>query len=170
LPGSFHWHARRRDAAVAVFSVLVVTIHWFGVLSLALMCFGALASYGRRWRDGLRLIAPSAAGLVALVACVPMLISQRATSNGVLVVAPLSTAQVGVMVRLFALSTVPMLAAILLVLDGLRDETLQPRRRSASVRRFETRPGRPGFPGADAIVLIGVSIVLQPSLLDRMRS
>jgi hypothetical protein len=161
-------HPRRRDAAVAVFSVFVVTIHWFGVLSLALMCFGALAAYGRRWRDGLRLIAPSVAGLVALVACVPMLISQRATTNGVLWVAPLSTAQVGVMVRLFALSTVPMLAVILLVVDSLRDDTLQPSVMT-NIRQALRDPGLAALASLALmpIVLIGVSIALQPSLLDR---
>jgi hypothetical protein len=159
---------RVRVAAQAVLSVLLVTIHWFGVLSLGLMCFGALASYGRRWREGLRLIAPSAVGLIVLLACMPMLISQRATSNGVLWVAGLSAAQVGVMLRLFALSTVPMLAAVLLVVDGLRDAALQPSAMT-NVRAALRDPSLAALTSLALmpLVLIGVSVVLQPSLLDR---
>lgn len=157
-----------RMTITALFSVFLVTIHWFGVLSLVLMCFGALASYGRRWREGLRLIAPSAAGLVALVACVPMVISQRATTTGVLWVAELSTGQVGAMVRLFVLSTVPVLALILLVVDGLRDEISQPSA-TANVRRALRDPSLAALTSLALmpLALIGVSVVLQPSLVGR---
>jgi hypothetical protein len=161
-------HPRRRDIAVAVFSVALVTIHWFGVLSLGLMCFGVLASHGRRWRDGLRLIAPSAVGLIALVACVPMVVSQRATTTGVLWVPELSTGQVGAMVRLFVLSTVPVVAAILLVVDGLRDETSQPSA-AAGIREALQDSSVAALTSLALmpLTLIVVSVVLQPSLVGR---
>jgi hypothetical protein len=157
-----------RMTLIALFSILLVTIHWFGVLSLGLMCLGALASYGRRWREGLRLIAPSAAGLVALVACVPMVMSQRATTTGVLWVAELSTGQVGAMVRLFVLSTVPVLALILLLVDGLRDEISQPSA-AANVRQALRDPSLAALTSLALmpLALIGVSVVLQPSLVGR---
>lgn len=68
---------RRRDVIIAVASVLLCTVHWYGVITLGLMCGGAIASYGRRWREGLRLVAPGAAGVLALMALVPLAVRQR---------------------------------------------------------------------------------------------
>src|SRR5437764_807750 len=97
-----------RRVTQALFSIFLVTIHWFGVLSLGLMVGGAMATRGRDWRSGLRIVAPSAAGFIALIVCAPMAIAQRsaATGAGALWVPELSAAQVGVVVRLFFLTTV----------------------------------------------------------------
>jgi hypothetical protein len=67
--------SRRREAAQAIASVALVTIHWFGVLALGVMASAAVLSRGSRWRNGLRLVAPSAMGLVALAACIPLVCS-----------------------------------------------------------------------------------------------
>jgi len=161
-------HPRRRDAALAVFSVLLVTIHWFGVVSLGLMCFGALMVCRRRWRDGLRLVAPSAAGLIALFACIPMVISQRATSNGVLWVPELNSAQIDVMLRLFFLTTVPVLAVILLLVDVLRETSEHP----SVIMNVRGALGDPGIAALASlalmpVALVVISVLLQPSMLDR---
>ena len=161
-------HPRRRDAAQAVFSVLLVTIHWFGVLSLGVMCFGVLFAFRHRLREGLRLVAPSVAGFIALVACIPMVIAQRATSNGVLWVPELSGAQIGVMIRLFFLTTVPVLAVILLLIDGLRDTSDRPTV-TASIRGALRDPGLAALVSLALmpLTLIVISVLLQPSMLDR---
>lgn len=70
--------SRRRDVAVAVWAVLLCMTHWLAVLSLGLMSVGALASFGRDWRAGLRRIAPAAAGFVVLALSVPLVLAQRA--------------------------------------------------------------------------------------------
>ena len=161
-------HPRRRDAAQAVFSVLLVTIHWFGVLSLGVMCFGVLFAFRHRLREGLRLVAPSVAGFIALVACIPMVIAQRATSSGVLWVPELSGAQIGVMIRLFFLTTVPVLAVILLLIDGLRDTSDRPTV-TASIRGALRDPGLAALVSLALmpLTLIVISVLLQPSMLDR---
>jgi hypothetical protein len=161
----------RRDASMAIASILLVTIHWFGVLSLGLM--GVAAMLARRpWRLGVRLVAPGIAGLVALALCVPLVLAHRAGAVEVdaLWVPPLSAAQIGVMVRLFFLSTVPVLAIVLLLIDALREPGTRPA--AADVGGVQSSLRDPSIAallslGLFPVVLIVVSIVLQPSMLDR---
>lgn len=69
--------SRRRDALVAIFSVLIPMSHWLAVLSLGLMCAGTVAARGPAWRDGLRRVAPAAAGFVVLAIASPLVFGQR---------------------------------------------------------------------------------------------
>jgi hypothetical protein len=160
----------RRDATEAIASILLATIHWFGVLSLGLMCVAAVLAGGPRWRAALRLVTPSAAGFLALAACIPLVLAHRAgaVQVGALWVQPLSTAQVGVIVRLFFLSTVPVLCVVLLLIDGLRDSRSQP----SAVANLQSSLRDPSLAALASLalfpaVLVVVSIVLQPSMLDR---
>jgi hypothetical protein len=159
-----------RMASTALFSIFLVTIHWFGVLSLGLMVAGAMATRGRDWRAGLRIVAPGAAGFIALVVCAPMAIAQRsaATGAGALWVPELSAAQIGVIVRLFFLTTVPVVAVILLLVDGLRETGERPSVGS-SIRSALRDPGVAALASLALmpVTLIVVSVVLQPSMLDR---
>ena len=70
--------SRRRDVALAVLSVLLCLTHWLAAGTLILMCAGAVATFGRDWRAGLRRVAPAAAGLVAVILSIPLVRSQRA--------------------------------------------------------------------------------------------
>ena len=70
-------HSRRRDTLVAIFSVLLPMSHWLAVLSLGLMCVGAVAAYGPAWRTGLRRVAPAIAGFVVLAIASPLVFGQR---------------------------------------------------------------------------------------------
>ena len=71
--------ARRfRTAYVATASVLLVASHWYGVITLSIMAGAVLLQHGRRWREGLRAVAPSAAGLVTLALIAPLARGQRA--------------------------------------------------------------------------------------------
>lgn len=159
--------ARSRDMTQAAFSIFLVSIHWFGILSLALMGAAAFAAQGRSWRHALRLLAPSLAGLVLLVAFIPFVRAQLATAGGVLWVPPLSGAQVGVFVRLFFLSTVPVLAAVLLLVDAFRDDGRPSM--TANVRDALHDPSLAALASLAfmPLLLIVVSAVLQPSMLDR---
>jgi hypothetical protein len=160
----------RRDAALAVASVLLATIHWFGVLSLGLMCAAAMFARGAPWRARLRLVAPSLAGFGALAACIPLVLAHRAGAVEVdaLWVPPLSAAQIGVIARLFVLSTVPVLAIVLLLIDALRDAGSQPPV-GVAIRAAVRDPSLAALAslGLFPMVLIVVSVVLQPSMLDR---
>ncbi len=108
--------SRRRDVALATLSVLLVTIHWYGVFSLVLMCAGAVAAHGRQWRVGARLVAPALGGIVVLLALVPLALAQRASAAPVLWVQPLDLRQVQEMLTLFfPAALVVTLAALLVV-------------------------------------------------------
>jgi hypothetical protein len=163
--------SRRRDIAVAVCSILIPTIHWFGVFSLGLMCGAAIAVHGRRWRDGARLVAPSAAGFVALLICAPMAIVQRASSTGMLWVKELSGQQVMEMASLFWLAAPPVLAMVLLLIQSLRDT---PGADAPGVSRPHalTLLRSPDLAALTSlalmpVVLIVLSVVLQPSMVPR---
>lgn len=155
---------RRRAFAQALFSIFLATIHWFGILSLGLLCLGAVAAHGRRWRDGLRLIAPSAAGIVALLAFIPMLLAQRAHSAPYLWVLNLSLDQVREMVALFWISTATIVAVAVLLIGALG----APGQRLSSIEFFRT----PGLAALSALVLMPValmvvSLLVQPSMVPR---
>jgi hypothetical protein len=70
---------RHRAWKLALASILLVTSHWYGVISLGILGAAAVVSQGRSWRSGLRSIAPMASGLVALLAVSPLALGQRAT-------------------------------------------------------------------------------------------
>jgi len=70
--------SRRRDVAVAIMAALLCLTHWLAVLSLGLMCVGAMASFERDWRAGLRRVMPATAGFLAVVLSVPLVLAQRA--------------------------------------------------------------------------------------------
>src|SRR5207253_8559564 len=65
---------RRGQVLLAVFSILLCTLHYFGVLVLILLIGGAIGS-GRRSRRNLW---AAAFGPLAMLACLPILLQQRA--------------------------------------------------------------------------------------------
>ena len=114
-------NSRRRDVAVALFSLFLCTIHWFGVISLGLMAMGAVAAHGRRWKEGLRLVAPGVVGLVALAALIPMLLFQlRVGGEDILWVPPLNAAQVKVFVQAFVIRLPILIALVVVGIAALR--------------------------------------------------
>lgn len=162
--------SRRRAVAQAAFAVGLATIHWFGVLSLALMCAAALATHRRHWRAGLRFIAPSVAGFLAILAFAPLALEQRADATGLLWVPALSAAQFGAMLRLFLISTIPILAAVVLAIDALR----RPDRGGAPTMVANVRETLrdPSLAALSALVLMPIVLVLlsatvQPSMVPR---
>ncbi|HEX7939737.1 MAG TPA: hypothetical protein VF483_12195, partial [Gemmatimonadaceae bacterium] len=163
----FAWSLPRSRTLTAVFSVLLVAIHWFGVLSLGLMAIGAVASQWPRWRAGLKVVWPSAAGLAALTALIPMALGHRASAVGLgaLWVPELSAAQVMVVLRLFFWTAAPVVAAALLLvaLVRARTETIEAARNAMSEPGIAALTAAALFPA----VWLGVSVLLQPSMLDR---
>jgi hypothetical protein len=162
--------SRRRDISIALSSILLPTIHWFGIFSLGLMCVAAVVVHGRRWREGLRLIAPSAAGVVALLICVPMAIVQRASSTGMLWVKELSGQQVMEMAWLFWLAPSVVLAVVLVLAQSLRDapaNALTPSRPNALTLLRAPDLAALTSLALMPVVLIALSVVLQPSMVPR---
>ena len=102
--------SRRRDVAIALFAIAICTIHWFGVISLGAMIAIVVLAHGRRWREGLRLVAPGAAGIVLFVLLSPMFVSQvRAAGTSAYWIPPLSMEQVKQTAWLFVGSLPPLL-------------------------------------------------------------
>jgi len=162
--------SRRRDIVLAALSVLLVTIHWYGIFSLGLMCAGALASQRRRWREGARLVAPAIAGVGVLAALTPLALAQRASAAPVLWVQPLNLAQVEDMTSQFAPAALVVVLAVLLLLSVLG------RRNPNATVDESSRPdvvfGKPAMAatlalGLMPLVLVFLSVALTPSMVYR---
>jgi hypothetical protein len=110
---------RRRDVMIGGVSVLLVTVHWYGFITLGLMCCGAIASCGRRWRDGLRLVAPSVAGVLALMALVPLALGQRSVLSVNSWVADFTMRQLDQMAAMYWVAMVPGIAVVAFVAAAL---------------------------------------------------
>jgi len=169
--------SRGRDAWIAGISILLCTIHWFGVVSLALMCAAALAVHlggdarGRHhWREGFRLIAPSAAGVVVLVFCAPILLGQRAAVTAPTWIPAPSPEQAWVMARTFYVGLVPILALVMILASRLRPTP--PAVASPNVILSEAKDQLSGIVALAAlapmpVAIAVISFILQPTLLDR---
>jgi len=176
--------SRGRDLLVGVFAILLCTIHWFGVISLGIMCVAVMTVHWRTWRVGLRAIVPAAAGIIALLFTIPVLLGQRAAVTAPTWIPAPNSGQIWEMTRTFYVALVPVLAVLILLAQRLRpradsrDLTAEGRELTAESR--EPRPdGRePRALWNRSIVALAslalmpvamymVSVVLQPSLLDR---
>ena len=75
------WDRSRRKASpgllIATTSVLVCTIHYLGIISLALVAVAHSLSVRRSWRSTLVRMVPVGFGLLALAACMPLYRGQR---------------------------------------------------------------------------------------------
>jgi len=67
-----------RGGAVALLSVLLCTTHYFGVIAMGFVWLGHLALAGGTLRSRVAALLPSLAGVVALLACVPLYLGQGA--------------------------------------------------------------------------------------------
>lgn len=162
--------SRRRDVLLGVTAIGLCAIQWLGVTSLVLLAAAAVASHGSRWRAGVRLVAPSAVGLVAFAALLPMMLAQgRAGGGALLWVQPLSTLQFLQMAQLFVLRLPLVIALVLLVADRLLPARMRhpgPRTRVMDVLRD------PSLAAVLAtilmpLVLAVVSVVVAPVMVPR---
>jgi hypothetical protein len=159
----------RREASVAAAAIGVCTIHWFGVLTLVLMCAGAGAALALKPRSdasrGLRSLVPALAGGLALLVCIPLLFAQRSRFTTPIWVPDLSTDQVLDMARSFYVALVPIAAALVLLASTFGE-------RADSGRRLRDVMRDPGIASAAALALMPVvvtlvSLLVQPTMLPR---
>ena len=119
--------SRRRDVAIGLFSLFLCTIHWFGVISLGLMATGAVAAHGRRWKEGLRLVAPGIVGLAALAALIPMMLFQlRAGGEDILWIPPLNWPQVKSFIQAFIIRLPVLISLVVVLVAFLRSASQRP--------------------------------------------
>jgi hypothetical protein len=102
---------RHRNVKIAMAAIVLVTSHWFGIVTLGLMASAIVLSRGRRWRDGVRLVAPSVAGLVALVAVWPLMAGQRAAMTVNSWIPDTTAPRLSGLSSAYWTATVPLLAA-----------------------------------------------------------
>lgn len=155
--------SRRRDIVLAIVSVLLCTIHWYGVFSLGLAALGVLMAWRSDVRRAVRLLLPATAGVVALLALIPIALSQRTSAASVLWVHPLSVAQVEQMASQFIPGVFVVVLALLLVADAAA---------RARPQAFSSQLPDPGIAalfalGAMPVVLIVLSAIVTPSMVFR---
>lgn len=161
---------RRRDVIIAAASVLLCAVHWYGVITLGLMCGGAIASHGRRWREGLRLVAPSVAGVLALMALVPLAVRQKGALTVNTWVPDFAVWQLDQMASIYWVAMVPGIAAVAFVAAALlsaRKDAAQSFARVAGPASSD-----PGLLALAALALlplalVAVSLMGQPSAFPR---
>ena len=110
--------SRRRDIAIALSSIGLCTSHWFGVITLGLMCLGAVIALRREWRAAVRLLLPAVAGLVSLAVSLPLFFGQRGAIREKSWIAELSWAQFRDLILMYWSST-PLLLALAAVAAAL---------------------------------------------------
>lgn len=158
--------SRRRDVTLAIGAICLCTIHWFGVISLGLMCLGALATYGRWWRSRLRLVLPAAAGVVALALCIPLVLGQRGAIEGTSWMPDPDLRQVVALVRYYWLAAIPLLAALMIGVALSMRRTRDMLREAVAALQ-----GSPGIAALVSLALFPVAMAVvslrQPALLPR---
>ena len=125
--------SRRRDTAVAIFSILLCMTHWLAVLSLGLMCVGGMASFGRDWRAGLRRVLPAVAGFIVLAISSPLVFGQRGSITEKSWMADVTFGNFLSTVSLFWGGTVLVFTVIVILIGFLRHQTKEPLKTSFRV-------------------------------------
>lgn len=169
--------ARGRWVAGSIAAVGLCTTHWFGVVTLGLMCLGAFLCRPASDHPGLAgrisRIAPALTGIVALLACIPLLLGQRASVTERSWVQELSWSQFAHLANTFWLDTVPFIAAAVIAAMWIGEKVRVSRRQAAEGRPRSFAAGRHD-PSIAALIALGampialaVLSLLQPVMLDR---
>lgn len=168
-------NSRRRDVAIALTAVGMVTSHWFGVITLGLMSGAAFVVLSRppregpflaEWKYALRRTLPAAAGVVAFAICFPLMLGQRASIVEKSWMPDFTIGQLWGMLRVFWLAFVPAVG-VLVALMAL----LLPARRERAQSAWMPTLRDPAI--AAMLVLLVLPLVLavislrQPAMLPR---
>jgi hypothetical protein len=142
--------------ALALTAVLLCTVHYFGIITLALTAGGAAVASPLSFRERCRRLLPALAGPVALLCCLPLLPGQRGATTVATWVPPTDLASIAAFLDgLAPLCFVLLLGGALLV-TGRRPATAW-------------GPGPAGLLalGLMPLVLVGFSAAVQPVLIAR---
>lgn len=161
--------SRRDDALVAATATLLCMVHWYGVIGLGLMAGGALISRRDDWRQGLRMVAPAAAGLVVTVLLLPLAVGQRRALSSSTWVPDFRWNQLAAFADAFWFPQVVQVAAAAGAIGWL---IARQRRQHPPVPALRDASREPGLMAVAALALIplalaALSLVGQPSMLAR---
>jgi hypothetical protein len=165
--------SRDRAAVVGAAAVLLCAIHFYGVISLTIMACAVVVGYGRQWREGLRVVAPSAAGLLAVVATAPLALGHLRAYTVDTWISSFELGQLGALARRFWLTPVLLVAVAALLLGfafHLRKNT-QPSV-AVTARHAATDVGIVALASLALMpaALAAMSLAGQPFMLGAMRS
>jgi hypothetical protein len=155
----------KRNVALVVSSVLVCTIHYYGIFSLALITIGGAVWINRAGRSYRRLL-PMIAGPIALAACAPFFLGQRAALTVKTWISPLSLHQIREMLQYYFVAA-PIVVAALFLLASFGWK--RARRDAAPVENRKIAPASLPFAALllMPLVLAVISILVQPTMLLR---
>ena len=162
---------RRNGIALGVAAYCLCTIHFYGIITLALLVAGAVLSGWPAWRERLRLVAPAAWGLVSLVVVVPLALAQRRAYTVPSWLPDFTWPQVSSLLAEFWLARVPLAAAFLIVvamlIRGRSGEGAEAAR--SIVGRATTNAGIVALMllALMPVALACLSLLGQPSMLSR---
>ncbi|HUQ18508.1 MAG TPA: hypothetical protein VM099_02750 [Gemmatimonadaceae bacterium] len=162
---AMHSTSRRRNFTVAASAVLLCTIHYFGIFSLTLLVAGwACVIVGRR--QECRRMLPILAGPAALALCAPLFVGQRRALTVKTWIEPLNAAQVREMLTTFY-GRAPFLICVFFACGAAAWYILgRPENRAdPRIALVEFLPLM--FLLLMPVVIIVISLLLQPSMLDR---
>jgi len=157
--------SRRRDLALGVGSAFLCTIHYFGIVSLFLIGIGAAVWIARTGR-GYRRLLPMSAGPIALTACAPFFLGQRAALTVKTWIAPVSAHQIREMLEVYVVAA-PLVIGLVLLAGYI------------VWRAVRHTFSQSSFSGTDLyslpfialllmpVVVVFISIVVQPAMLPR---
>lgn len=111
--------ARRSALGLAVAAFALCTVHPYGVISLGILLMGGVAAYGAGWRNGVRDLAPAVYGLSALLIVIPLALGQRSAYTVRTWIPDFVLGQLAALTVEFWLSTIAVVAGLLLLLAAL---------------------------------------------------
>ena len=160
---------RRSAVLLGVTAFLMCAVHFYGIVTLALMSAGAMAVYGRRWRESVRLLTPVAIGGAAgMLLIAPLAIALRSAVSATWV-PEFQPRQLRALALQFWIGRVPFVGAVVLalgILGRVRFRSMQP---VGTVARAFLDPGIAALTALAVVPLLmtALSLLGQPSMLFR---
>jgi hypothetical protein len=161
----------RNAWALALTAIAVCTIHFYGIITLTLMAFGALAVGWPRWRERIPVVKPAAWGLLSLLVVVPLAFAQRRAYTVPSWLPDFAWPQLSSMLAELWLAKIPLTAAIIILVAGAmrmrRDATT-----GTSFAFIRAALSDSGVASLAALLLVPfalatLSLLGQPSMLSR---
>lgn len=160
---------RANGVATGVVAFGMCTIHFYGVVTLALMSAAAIAAHGRAWRAGLRVVAPAGTGVLAMLIVIPLAVAQRVAYTVPSWLPDFRPGQLGALLSGFWLESIPLFGAVAIVAatmvrrargDAMLERLVRTGAANAGIAALFTLAVMP-------VALAALSIVGQPSMLPR---
>lgn len=171
---SLQWLQRERSTRhalhVVLASILLATVHFYGIISLVVMCVGVAVSYGPRWRESLPLVRMALVpGVISVLAVLPLALGQRSAYSMRTWVPEFEARQLTGLLGDFWLAGIPLIGAAALGIAPLLAKR-PARRRPGDIARETIGDAGVAALASHATMPFALAIVSlagQPSMLSR---